>query len=279
MSSGDTTAGDDAGAGLSIPKPLRVSGFSLEEWESFTEEWASSLGEAYYRVARFGGSGDQGIDVIGFVSDKGFDGEWDNYQCKRYDHALRRSDVWIEIGKVIYYTFKKEYSAPRKYYFVASRDVGTTLQKLLARPDKLKAEAKNAWDKHCKNEITSTAPVPLEGDLLEWFDKFDFTIFTTKSVVKLIAEHAQTPFHSVRFGGGLPPRPTFTSPPEEPDVRESRYIQQLFNAYGHHLGTCIKEVSDLSTCPKPTLKGDYLRQRERFLSRRISTKLCSRHCS
>jgi hypothetical protein len=258
-----TPSAEHVSSGIPIPKSLRVSIFSPEDWESFTEEWASSLEGSYKRVARFGGSGDQGIDVLGFASDKGWDGERDNYQCKRYDHSLRPSDIWVEIGKVIYYSFKKEYTLPRKYYFVASQDVGTTLQKLLAKPAKLKAEAKDNWDKYCKDGITTT-PIPLEGELLEWFDKFDFSIFTSKSVVKLIEEHAQTPFHSVRFGGGLPPRPEVITPPDEHDAVESRYIQQLFNAYGHHLGACIKEVSDLSTCSKPKLKDDYLRQRERF---------------
>jgi hypothetical protein len=251
-------------SGIPIPKPLRVAIFSAEEWESFTEEWASSLENTYKRVARFAGAGDLGLDVVGFVSDDGWDGDWDNYQCKRYDHSLHPGDIWIEIGKIIYYSFKGEYSVPRKYYFIASQDVGTTLQKLLAKPDRLKAQARENWDKHCKSQITSTVVIPLAGELLTWVDNFDFSIFTSKSVVSLIAEHAQTPFHSVRFGGGLPPRPDVTAPPEEHAAGESRYLQQLFNAYGHHLGSSIREVADLSACAEPMLKQDYLRQRERF---------------
>src|SRR5204863_2847658 len=137
--------------------------------------WASSLRDSYERVARFGGSGDQGIDVIGFVSNKGFDGEWDNYQCKRYDHRLHPSDIWVELGKIVYYSYKKEYSVPRKYYFVASQDAGTTLQKLLANPDALKAELRANWSKYCEGQITSTSKIPLEGELLAWFENFDFS--------------------------------------------------------------------------------------------------------
>lgn len=59
----------------------------------------------YLTVRRFGGSGDLGVDISGFCSDKGFNGEWDNYQCKRYDHPLRPSDIWVEIGKIIYYSY------------------------------------------------------------------------------------------------------------------------------------------------------------------------------
>jgi hypothetical protein len=95
---------------------------------------------------------------------------------------------------------------------------------------------------------------------MDWFEDFDFSIFSTKSVVKLIEGHAKTPFHSVRFGGGLPCRPEPSSPPEEHDVRESRYIQHLFSAYSDSIRTDVRCVSDLS----PSLNSDYLRQRERF---------------
>lgn len=250
--------------GVPIPKPLRVAGFSPEEWESFIEEWANGLENCYAKVRRFGGAGDMGIDVIGFVTESGWNGEWDNYQCKRYDHPLRPSDIWIEIGKTIYYSYKGEYSVPRKYYFVASQGISTSLEKLLARLSKLKEGVKDNWDKHCQGEITSTTSISLDGDLLNWFEKFDFSIFSSKSIVELIDEHAKTPFHSVRFGGGLPPRPIVPPPPIDHDVKESRYIQQLFDAYGDHLGTPINEVTALSSCSKPELSKDFLRQRERF---------------
>ena len=238
--------------------------FSPDEWESFIEEWASSLKGVYAKVRRFAGAGDQGIDVVGFVSDTGWEGGWDNYQCKRYGHPLYPSDIWVEIGKVIYYSYLNEYPAPRKYYFVASKEISTSLEKLLANPSKLKEDAKSEWDEKCRDKITSTASIHLEGDLLVWFDAFDFSIFSSKSVAELVAEHSQTPFHAVRFGGGLPPRPTVPPPPDKHDARESQYIQQLYNAYGHHLGVCIKEASDLASCSKPKLKDDFLRQRERF---------------
>lgn len=239
-------------SGVPIPKPLHVTIFSPDEWESFTEEWASSLEKSYAKVRRFGGAGDQGIDVVGFVSETGWEGGWDNYQCKRYDHPLRPSNIWTEIGKIIYYSFLNEYPAPRKYYFVASQGVSTSLEKLLANPEKFKEAARAKWDEHCKDKITSTGSLPLVDDLLDWFDAFDFSIFSSKSVLELIAGHAQTRFHAVRFGGGLP------------HTSESRYIQQLFDAYGNHLGVSIKEVSELSSCAKPKLKDDFLRQRERF---------------
>ncbi len=247
-------------SGLPIPKPIRVSSFSPEEWESFIEEWASCLKTTYAIVRRYGGTGDLGIDVVGFVNDTVWAGGWDNYQCKRYDHPLAPSDIWIEFGKIIYYSYLEEYPPPRKYYFVASQGIGTTLEKLLANPDKLKEELRTNWEGKCKDKITSTVGIPLEGDLLVWFNAFDFSIFSSKSIVELITGHANTPFHSVRFGGGLPPRPIFTSPPVELTEGESRYIEQLFEAYSDHLGRPIDDVSALTSF----LRDDFLRQRERF---------------
>lgn len=250
--------------GIPIPKTVRVTTFSPAEWESFTEEWVSSLKDSYVRVARHSGSGDKGVDVVGFISDVGWEGGWDNYQCKHYDHPLYPSDIWVEIGKVIYYSYKGEYPPPRSYYFIAPRNLGTNLGKLIEKPEKLKEEARKNWAAHCQNKITETSNILLEGDLLNWFEAFDFSIFSTKSVVILIEDHAKTPFHAVRFGGSLPPRPRVPLPPEDHDITESRYIKHLLNAYANHLGTSINSISELASSSKPSLKKDFSRQRERF---------------
>lgn len=249
-------------SGIPIPKARRVELFSSNEWEEFTEEWASSLETSYKRVFRFAGAGDMGLDVVGFISDETFSGGWDNYQCKHYDHPLTPSDVWVEIGKIIYYSFSAEFPPPRKYYLVAPKGIGTKLGRLLANPEKLKEDARTNWPTHCETEISSTSVARLEGDLLTYFENFDFTIFSSKTLVDLIREHSTTPFHAVRFGGGLPTRPLPSTPPEEIAPSESRYIQQLLEAYEEHTGERITNVSSLDM--KQDLKRDFLRQRERF---------------
>lgn len=249
-------------SGVPIPKVMRVKLFSPEAWEEFIEEWASALKSDYTKVRRFGGSGDLGVDIAGFCSDKGFEGEWDNYQCKRYGHPLRPSEVWVEIGKIVYYSHIGEYTPPRRNYFVCSQDIGTSLEKLLNKPADLKAKSAQNWDKYCLNGITSTASIPLSGTLSDYFGDFDFSIFSSRSLVELIEKHSKTGFHSVRFGGGLPPRPDPSLPPELPAENESRYIRQLLDAYGDHLGASLADPTALD--PHESLKRDYLRQRERF---------------
>jgi hypothetical protein len=249
-------------AGIPIPKIRRVELFSPEEWEAFTEEWAYSLTPQYHKIRRVAGSRDKGVDVIGFITDDTYEGGWDNYQCKHYNHPLRPNDIWVEIGKIIFYSFSEEYTVPRKYYFVCPRDVSTALAHMLSNPEKLKEVAKNNWAQHCEKGISSAFSVPLTGDLLTYFDQFDFSIFSSRSPAELIQGHARTPFHAVRFGGGLPARPTSQEPPEEITASESRYIQQIFEAYVDQTGETIADASSLRD--KPDLQEDFLRQRERF---------------
>lgn len=248
--------------GVPVPKPIRVRNFSPDEWEEFIEEWATSLEQTYAKIRRFGGSGDCGVDVAGFCTDNGFESAWDNFQCKRYAKPLRPSDIWVEIGKIIYYSYKGEYLPPRKHFFVASLGVGTTLEKLLNKPTELKTKFKENWDGHCRSKITTTQKIELAGEFLAYVDEFDFTIFSSKSHVELIDAHSRTGFHAVRFGGGLPVRPAPSAPPAIPAASESRYIRQLLDAYGDHLGTPLRDSTSLT--PHSVLEGDFRRQRERF---------------
>lgn len=249
-------------SGVPIPKVTRIRTFSPDDWEDFIEEWAASLSGVYTKVRRFGGSRDLGVDVAGFTSEDGFQNEWDNYQCKRYDHPLRPSDIWVEIGKIVYYSFIEEYLPPRHHFFVASQGIGTSLEQLLNKPNTLKAKARENWQRHCEKGITSTEEIPLTGALEVHFDAFDFSVFSSKSHVELIEGHSATGYHAVRFGGGLPPRPDPVKPPETPVETESRYIRQLLDAYGDQLAKPMNDPVALDA--HAPIKRDFLRQRERF---------------
>lgn len=251
-------------SGISIPKTRRVQLFGSDEWEEFTEEWASSLESSYHCVKRFAGAGDKGLDVVGFIASNQFNDGWDNYQCKFYDKPLTPSDVWVEFGKIVYFTHCGEYTPPQKYYFVAPKQVGTKLGKLLASAPKLKQELKENWEKHCEDGITSTAKIKLEGDLLEHLESFDFTIFDSISLVRMIEQHASTPFHAVRFGGGLSIRPEPEIPPEDTVSLDHRYVRQLLSIYAQSIGEG-PQSPDLSLLEKDeSIRKNFRRQRERF---------------
>lgn len=251
-------------SGIPIPKTKRIELFSPDEWEEFTEEWATSLDSEYCKVKRFAGAGDQGLDVVGFISDHTFSGGWDNYQCKYYDHALYPGDAWVEIGKIIYYTYRGDYPPPNNYYFVAPKQVGTTLGKLLAKPDSLKSELRQRWASHCQEKITDTEAIILEGELLKYFDEFDFTIFDSTSLIDMIKGHASTPFHTVRFGGGLGLRPAPIVPDTSSASMDRRYVRQLLAAYAEANGDSDNPAAISILEDNEKYKRDFHRQRERF---------------
>ena len=155
-----------------------------DDWEDFTREYAESLKAEYHDVQRCGGGGDQGRDIVAYLSAAPC--PWDNYQCKRYKEPIAPAQIWVEIGKLCYYTFINEYTIPRHYYFVAPHGVGTKLGKLIDKPVELRSQLIQAWPVSCENDITSTHPVKLEGKLLDYVQGFDFSIVKRLSVGRMI---------------------------------------------------------------------------------------------
>ena len=85
-----------------------------ESFENFVLEWAFGYNKKKYPggVFKVAGPGDKGRDVVCFMTDPKLpNANWDNYQCKYYKDKLSPSNIWEEIGKIIYYSFKKEYPA------------------------------------------------------------------------------------------------------------------------------------------------------------------------
>lgn len=253
---------DTAMTGKCRPAIEIVRLFSSEEWEIFIQEWTSSLKKQYSEVGRFGGSGDMGRDVCAYYGEALFDRPWDNFQCKHYDAPLTPSDVWVELGKLCYFTHIKAYSKPKNYYFVAPRGCGAKLSTLLQRPIKLRDELIAQWGKACESNIR-TEKTPLDASLLQHIQTFDFSIVKPLSILRVIEDHKKTCWHVARFGGGLPERPDPPSPPDSIDSqKEARYVEQLLSAYGDHLKISLARHDDL--VPYEALRQHFQRSREQF---------------
>jgi hypothetical protein len=251
------------GSGMNFPAAKLIEIFEPDQWEDFTEEWAHTQEKTYKEVMRYTGAGDMGLDILCFRTARQFEGAWDNVQCKRYACKLQPAQVWVELGKIIYYSFAGKYPAPANYFFAASKGLGLRLKKLLTYPDDLKKELIGNWDIHCKFGITDTKEIPLEGKLLTHLHKFDFRIFKMIPVAKTIKDYYNSPFYIRRFGtANLPARPAVDLPPDTVQAHESRYVQQLFEAYSEKLSLQLDSPAHLAAHPE--LERHFNRSREIF---------------
>ncbi|MET0403627.1 MAG: ABC-three component system protein, partial [Cystobacter sp.] len=255
-------AADIVMSGQPIPAIDRIKLFSNEQWETFVLEWADSLRDEYERVERCGGAGDMGRDVIATI--KNGSGSWDNYQCKHYKESLKPTDVWVELGKLVYYTKRGDYTYPRRYYFVAPQGSGTKLSNLLKKPNDLRAGLLANWDAHCRGGITSTQKVECDAALMAHIQGLDFSIFDAMPPLRIIDGHAKTRWHVARFGGGLPARPLPLAPPVVPGDTEAVFVRELYRAYGDHLKQDVKDVVDLAQCE--SLREHFADSRVEFYS-------------
>ncbi len=238
---------------ISSGKPIlpidRIKLMSPDEWESLIEEWIETTSKYCLKhIEKLGGSGDMGIDVVAYINDPKInpnDYQWDCYQCKRYAEPLSPSGMWVEFGKIIYFSYKGDYPTPKKYYLIGTNGIGTKLKKYLQDSTKLKKELKEQWDSKCKNEITKTNSIPLEGDLLKYFDNFDFTIFDKIEPKIIVEEHSKHKNHLIRFGGIMPERKILPIPEIKKD-EELRYIKQLVKAYNSDSLDNIENVQDIA---------------------------------
>jgi hypothetical protein len=251
-------------AGPPVAPLQRLTLYGDDELEETVQEWLQfSRPPRYARVQRAPGAGDMGRDVIGYDSEDVSTSPADVYQCKAYGQRLRPSDVWVEFGKVCVYTHRREYPLPRRFLFVSTHGVGPKLHRLLENPEELKRQLIEKWPSECAGKISDREVIPLKGDLRTYVESFEFSIFGYVEPLELIEGHRKTPYHARRFGGGLQRRrPAPPTPPEQPAEAEARYLAQLLEAYGDHLGRPCPAPSALDT--EPPLRSHLVRQREAF---------------
>ncbi len=241
----------------------KVTLYNDEEWEEFIEEWAGAcLKDQYKTVRRSSGAGDKGIDIAAHRDDKMLLGMWDNYQCKHYKHSIMPNEIYVEIGKIIWYSYQKVYNPPHSYYLIAPRDVGPALNLLLGNTENLKKTIEEQWESSCRKEITKKIDIPLSGDFKKYFDAFDFSIFKSIPVKEILEQFKKTEYYAPRFGLALPPRPKGETPPSDIKPEESNYIEQLFSAYSEATKLSIATVDDLKKSEKH--QSHFKRQRESF---------------
>jgi hypothetical protein len=235
--------------------------YDPDEWEVFIEEWATGLAPGYARVQRFGGSGDRGVDVAGFRTNRGFEGEWDCFQGKHYDKSLTPSIAWPEMLKVFLLPVSTPlYTLPSSYSFIAPRGLGTNLAHLISTPTELRTKF--------LEQVESGAAKPFKelddgtrSAVHALASATDFSLFGSVEVLALIDQHKATPYYAARFGGGLPARPASENPPPKVGPEELVYLTKLVDAYQERYVT-VDTLTSAEVHDKA--RGHLRRQRESF---------------
>lgn len=137
--------------------------------EQFVREWISHKKE-YVEVQRFSGPGDLDRDVVGYLSKKRHEGEWHNYQCKQYGRTLRTGLGLSEVGKVLYYSHRGEFTPPTRFFFVAPRGLHRDLKRYISKPNEFKAALLSTWDQNCAKSIVENQVITLATDLRAFID-------------------------------------------------------------------------------------------------------------
>jgi hypothetical protein len=231
------------------------------ELERFINDWLDYKAKDYVEITRFSGAGDLGRDVVGFLSKNLHEGVWHNYQCKQYKKNLPTATALLEVGKILYYAYKGEFTVPEKYFFVAPRGVNRNLEKLLYNPGQFKEELVNNWDKYCSEKLKENTVIPLDISLKSFIETIDFSVFKRLTLDNILTDtHIKPVLHSW-FGENLGQAPVGITP-KEILGSELPYIQQLLEAYSQRSGQTFKTHKELA--PQPIFSQHLSIQRERF---------------
>ena len=213
-----------------------------DSFEQFTLEWLYGCKRTKYSsIRRIGGAGDKGRDVVAYYSD----GSVDFYQCKHHNTALSPSNYYLELGKLCYYTYKKEIPTPKEYYIMASNDVGSSLQDLLDNPSELLSSLIENWDTYCKAKITKTAKISLDKSFSNYINSIDFTMVKSYPMEQVIDEYLDTIYGNIRFGGRKITMLSSITPTDVIDSDEMPYISALLEAYSDELDIQIDTIESL----------------------------------
>jgi hypothetical protein len=200
-----------------------------DELEQFTRLWVERL-SGYREVHRFAGPGDKGRDVVGFLTAQRHLGEWDNYQCKQYRQRLGLNEGLLAVGKVLYWASRAEFTAPRRFYFVAPKGLNQKLTALVDKPSEFKKTLVDKWDIACGSKIISGQKIDIDPALAKALDSFDYSSIHKITVDGMLADSSIKRLLFETYGADPGDYPRGTIPPDI-GVEELKYLRALVDAY------------------------------------------------
>lgn len=224
-------------------------------YENLVTSWAywclkDNGGRKYEDVMRIGGTGDKGVDVIAYFDQK--NKVCDIYQCKHYNHPIRKSDVIGELGKFLFFMAIGELPVPETYYLMAPQGLGDRFLQLYENADLLKQALKDSWEKKIAGNIEKGKCYSLEGKLLAFVETFDYTRFKFYSSNKFLETlvKADNRFVFFQYFGYRKEhlKRINKETPQIPEVYEKKYIGHLLDAYNDaNVDSAINELNVTSS--------------------------------
>lgn len=231
-----------------------------KQLEAFVRAWAEGK-KGYHRVAIFSGASDRGRDVVGYKTAALDEGDWHNFQCKQYGKTLPTANGLAEIGKVLYYAHRGEFTAPAAFYFVAPRGLNRNLRALLSNPSAFKQTIVDKWDTYCANTIIDKQHVALSADLRKFIEAWDFSKVEHISLDAMLNDPAAKGVMFKWFDVDPGPAPGGVVP-NDIQAPELPYVSQLLTAYGERDARTYADPGQLAISPRHV---EHLSmQRERF---------------
>ncbi|MFF7250522.1 ABC-three component system protein [Embleya sp. NPDC008237] len=245
-----------------MPSPKQmVPFFDPDTFEEFVKEWVPALETKYVLVERHGGAGDHGIDVAGYLSRQRLEGEWHNYQCKRYAAALAWSTAVTEMRKMFVAAAAGHFTVPKRYVFVAPI-ISRSLPRQFAKPTECRDKFLREWDTAKEKFVTDLTADGREA-VRELAASTDFDIFECVDLDEMLELHSTTVHWADRFPHApLTRGPEALIPPEEHGEVETRYVRHLLDVYRERFPDAITDLEHVSEVA--AADAHLKRQREAF---------------
>jgi hypothetical protein len=239
----------------------KIRALDDERLEAFVKDWLTRRTRDYVETERWAGTGDKGRDVVGYLTSRRHEGDWDNFQCKQLVSRLSEQSAFIELGKIFMHAAAGAYSLPSSYTFVAPKGVVRNVQEFIAHPERFRQAFLSRWDEICAPNLVENQIVLLTPEIRLAIQNFAFERVFSLDAVRL----AEDPFvkpalvHWFEDDPGAAPRGIA---PAELQDEEAPYIEQLIHLYGQRTGAVFGDYDAVMADPT---WGTHLRdQRTRY---------------
>lgn len=207
------------------------------ELEDLVKKWLARLKGDYHAFERPTASADMGRDAVGFLSNRRYDGDWHNFQCKHLKAPLGSGEFAVELGKIFHYACAGEFTLPARQIFVSPNSAVRPVKKLIDRPSLIGEFLLNNWNRYCLEGI-STTKCPLTPDIEAAIRTYDFSKVALWKASELVEKpHMRAVMHEhIDIDPGEAPRIRDCDIPAELLDEEHPYVSQLVTVFAKASG-------------------------------------------